>query len=990
MNKDKKDNYNFDDIKKEELKVLTKRRKRILYETSHKTILKDKDRNQDKTFEKLVDHTIVGLSLSGGGIRSALLNLGVLQELSRIGFLKIVDILSTISGGGYIGGCLSSLLSIKKIDKPSFKDIFSFITPYDSTLFSTSWEKFPFRDRPPKTEDFNVDFKYSKKNEDKWAAPFPPKIQMKHLRNHSNYLVPGKNFYELLKDCGALLLNSIFPILWFLSVMTFIILLYMWLIFLVYHKTATNIHTYNASFSYALSHLFPLWIYIVMLFISFIHTIWYIIWKCKISSNLYYDDKHGLDKSDIFHILFFLVIILSLLFIYKYFYDISRYILLINSVLPFMFLLIPLFYSLCLLISSIIFIIFNKIFTFCIPIRYRCTTLDNLLSILYISFGITSIYLLFSIIFAFLPYCIKLDINFIYDTLIGLFIIFTYKLLLKLPVEGQVNLVKDNILLKLARIIIKNPKSKNIAINLLTVVFIILLAIIIGHLLDSILWHGNWLYTFHIESKYLYIILAISGILAFIIIPTIDLNKISDHFFYKKRLSEAFLQTSIRNLSDENTKIIRNSTNMKLTDLHGNIVSNSKDTSNDNSPDQVAAKGPYHIITATLNLTSCDDLRGLRRRSEPFTFSRLFVGSERTGYINTKHYPDMTLSTAMTISGAAISPVMGKMTNFGTSFFCTLLGSRLGYWLTNPKYLKGDDSVAKPIRFWLYHIFHEFIGRADADGKYIYLSDGGHCGDNLGIIPLLKRRAKLVIASDAEHDPHFTFESLNNSLREIYVDEAIKIDIERPYEFFTLDKNGFSKKHFLIGRILYPDRPWQASWIIVLKSSLTGDEIAPILNYKKKSKDFPNETTTNQFFTEEQFESYRALGRHIVSETFSSAIKHINQNNPWKQIDSFCREIERLEIGCKTKHRWDDIFTAMWDCENVDFSSWEGFKQKIDKFWEDVKELKKEFPDDILIEQLGMLHEWLNKQGHIDASIPIPKTLEEFHKIKDQLSKPTK
>jgi hypothetical protein len=46
---------------------------------------------------------LVGLSFSGGGIRSATFNLGVLQGLAKLGLLKYIDYLSTVSGGGYIG-----------------------------------------------------------------------------------------------------------------------------------------------------------------------------------------------------------------------------------------------------------------------------------------------------------------------------------------------------------------------------------------------------------------------------------------------------------------------------------------------------------------------------------------------------------------------------------------------------------------------------------------------------------------------------------------------------------------------------------------------------------------------------------------------------------------------------------------------------------------------------------------------------------------------
>ncbi|MBM3891639.1 MAG: hypothetical protein FJ388_21205, partial [Verrucomicrobia bacterium] len=46
----------------------------------------------------------VGLALSGGGIRSATFNLGLMQGLHDLKVLKLVQYLATVSGGGYIGG----------------------------------------------------------------------------------------------------------------------------------------------------------------------------------------------------------------------------------------------------------------------------------------------------------------------------------------------------------------------------------------------------------------------------------------------------------------------------------------------------------------------------------------------------------------------------------------------------------------------------------------------------------------------------------------------------------------------------------------------------------------------------------------------------------------------------------------------------------------------------------------------------------------------
>ncbi len=45
------------------------------------------------------------LCISGGGIRSAIFGLGILQGLARCGLLDRFHYLSTVSGGGYIGSC---------------------------------------------------------------------------------------------------------------------------------------------------------------------------------------------------------------------------------------------------------------------------------------------------------------------------------------------------------------------------------------------------------------------------------------------------------------------------------------------------------------------------------------------------------------------------------------------------------------------------------------------------------------------------------------------------------------------------------------------------------------------------------------------------------------------------------------------------------------------------------------------------------------------
>ena len=53
--------------------------------------------------------SLSALCISGGGIRSATFGLGAIQGLAEYGLLTQFDYLSTVSGGGYIGGWLTAL-----------------------------------------------------------------------------------------------------------------------------------------------------------------------------------------------------------------------------------------------------------------------------------------------------------------------------------------------------------------------------------------------------------------------------------------------------------------------------------------------------------------------------------------------------------------------------------------------------------------------------------------------------------------------------------------------------------------------------------------------------------------------------------------------------------------------------------------------------------------------------------------------------------------
>ena len=151
------------------------------------------------------------------------------------------------------------------------------------------------------------------------------------------------------------------------------------------------------------------------------------------------------------------------------------------------------------------------------------------------------------------------------------------------------------------------------------------------------------------------------------------------------------------------------------------------------------------------------------------------------------------------------------------------------------------------------------------------------------------RRCRLIVAVDAEHDPAGSGNSLVEALRQIRIDEGIEVDIDlaplKPGQ-----DGAPSAAHFVSGRIDYPEKPLDddvgagegngqegetipasTGWLVVVKSSLTGDEPEMISNYKRNHEAFPHQTTGDLFFDDAQFEAYRQLGEHMVDTLLDSS-----------------------------------------------------------------------------------------------------------------------
>ena len=281
--------------------------------------------------------------------------------------------------------------------------------------------------------------------------------------------------------------------------------------------------------------------------------------------------------------------------------------------------------------------------------------------------------------------------------------------------------------------------------------------------------------------------------------------------------------------------------------------------------------GPYHLINATLNMTTGSDLVIAQRAAAPFLFSRHFCGSARTGFRRSDRYRagTLTLGTAVAVSGAAASPVMGSQTpSTATSMLLAFLNVRLGYWLPTPG---GMDWEAPQARFWPFYLLREFFSHLADTGSHCYVTDGGHF-DNTGVYSLVERGCQTIVLTDCGADPDFVFDDLANLVRRCRIDFGAEITFPSlaPFSRATLaaDRKAYvrgdihySRTHLRgLGWDLGDDDALPVGTLLVVKPTLTAALETDINRYSQQHADFPQQTTADQWFDEAQFESYRRLG----------------------------------------------------------------------------------------------------------------------------------
>lgn len=372
-------------------------------------------------------------------------------------------------------------------------------------------------------------------------------------------------------------------------------------------------------------------------------------------------------------------------------------------------------------------------------------------------------------------------------------------------------------------------------------------------------WDGNY------RSVVLFFVLVASAITAGLILLCFDPTVMSLHAFYRSRIARAFLgaSTPVRPPVEQAPFDRNRYTDERLLDdleLFEDVgdwtFKEDHWAVQDSDPNWTPLR-PLHLICTAANDVAGDPLGALNRGARSAVLSGLGFSMGNCWYTPNGVNP-IRLGAALTASGAAFNPNMGNRSKeFGraVTFLLAALNLRLGLWIK----LQG---TGRPWNAFLRELFGLTI--ANHDSTALHLSDGGHF-ENLGLYELVRRRCLYILVSDCGADPDVCFDDFGNASRRVREDFGVEIEIDlaplRP------DTVGLSRQHVAVGRILYPGG--YQGILLFVKPALTGDEPEDIRQYRSSNTAFPHESTGDQFYDEAQWESYRRLGEHTASKVFA-------------------------------------------------------------------------------------------------------------------------
>lgn len=364
----------------------------------------------------------------------------------------------------------------------------------------------------------------------------------------------------------------------------------------------------------------------------------------------------------------------------------------------------------------------------------------------------------------------------------------------------------------------------------------------------------------------------------------VNVNRFSLHGLYRNRLVRAYLGASNPERKPDPFTGFALNDNLLLHQLW-----------------QERAQRPLPIINVTLNLVrGGDKLAWQQRKAESFSMTPFYCGNYHQGYRRSDQYGGpggISVGTAVTISGAAANPSMGYHSSPVLGFLLTMFNMRLGAWLGNTNRY-GDKTCTQPgPRQAVWPLLAEMFGLTTNTGRYVSLSDGGHF-DNLGLYEAVLRRNHYILASDVGQDGKFAFEDLGNAIRKIRIDLGIPVVFKRAIRILPRSEKE-AGMYCAVADICYGKVDGEDALdgkLVYIKPTLRVAAPVPydVYSYAESSSTFPHEPTSDQWFTESQFESYRALGFHLLEQ--------VSCGRNFESLTDFMQQVESNIEGESTTH----------------------------------------------------------------------------------------
>jgi hypothetical protein len=318
---------------------------------------------------------------------------------------------------------------------------------------------------------------------------------------------------------------------------------------------------------------------------------------------------------------------------------------------------------------------------------------------------------------------------------------------------------------------------------------------------------------------------------------------------------------------------------------------------------------PAHIINVTIaeTIVGTSNLVARDRKGKPMQITPAGIAYEadRPGEMigqNRRWGEELPLANWVAISGAAVSAAIGSGTSIGTSILATMTNVRLGYWWKRDRARKAASLLWAGLHDTMQnYLFLELRGAFDGTRRRRwYLTDGGHF-ENSGIYALLQRQVRFIIACDNGADPEYQMADIVRLLGRARTDLGANIDFldadqikarfgsDSPLLSYIGPYAALAQRATLeaprgplaaLAAIHYANG--DSGLLLLVKPRLTLTEPPELLAYRSLPGcgDFPQQTTGDQFFDEAQWEAYRRLGELAGTKLFA----HSSDPDGWLPV----------------------------------------------------------------------------------------------------------